>query len=182
MFSPFQYQAPLALFAVLLIWWKAPQDHESISKSAHAPKEESAASKLRRVDFLGASFLATSIVTFLLILNLASKTLTILDPLLLSLCALWTGSGLLFLLVEAKYASEPIFPLQLLVRRDVLTAYLITALMIMGQMGVRGLPFRIGRCPTDRNLDVFVSSVVLSHHRTSVEHCGCAASASILGG
>jgi hypothetical protein len=94
---------------------------------------------LWRIDFLGAILLAVAIVSFLLVLNLASKKLTVSDPMVLGLCGLWAGSSLLFLLVEAKYASEPIFPLRLLLHRDVLTAYLLTGLIIMGQMIVKTL-------------------------------------------
>jgi hypothetical protein len=144
---------------MLLVAWRLPHNLESTQVSTDAPKVNTKAFQLRRVDFLGAILLAISIVAFLLVLNFASKRLTILDPVVLALCGLWAGSSLLFLLVEAKYASEPIFPLQLLVRRDVLTAYLITGLMIMGQMSVT-YPFRVRLFRLTRFIQMF-SSVAL---------------------
>jgi hypothetical protein len=154
---------------MLLVAWRLPHNLESTQVSTDAPKVNTKAFQLRRVDFLGAILLAISIVAFLLVLNFASKRLTILDPVVLALCGLWAGSSLLFLLVEAKYASEPIFPLQLLVRRDVLTAYLITGLMIMGQMSVT-YPFRVRLFPADTVYpDVFIRSSLFPRHRTSIK-------------
>ena len=136
----FMYQAPFVLLALVLVWWKLPAEFEhniiarenTISKS----HRQETMSKLRRIDFLGAFLLATSIVAFLLVLNFASKKLTISDPSVLGFILLWIFSSLLFLLVEAKYVSEPIFPLRLLLERDVLTAYLIIGLLIAGHMSV----------------------------------------------
>jgi hypothetical protein len=110
------------------------------------------------------------IVSFLLVLNIASKKLTISDPMVLGLCGLWAGSSLLFLLVEAKYASQPIFPLRLLLHRDVLTAHLHHPLIVMGQMAVGNLPFRVWRSATDSETrDVFISTAVLSRHRGRIK-------------
>ena len=136
----FMYQAPFVLLALVLVWWKLPAEFEhnitaredTLSKGTR----QRTLSKLRRIDFLGAFLLATSIVAFLLIFNFASKNLTVSDPFVLGFILLWIWCGLLFLLVEAKYASEPIFPLRLLLERDVLTAYLIIGLLIMGSMSV----------------------------------------------
>ncbi|KAF7508802.1 hypothetical protein GJ744_008679 [Endocarpon pusillum] len=132
----FTYQAPLALFAMLLVGWRLPNHLGSTSVPADAAKSNTKAFQLRRVDFLGATLLVISIVAFLLVLNFASKKLTILDRVVLAVCGLWAGSSLLFLSVEAKYASEPIFPLQLLLRRDLLTAYLIAGLMTVGHLSM----------------------------------------------
>jgi hypothetical protein len=104
------------------------------------PKSRSNASKLRNIDFLGAILLATTIVAFLLGINLASKRLTLWGPLVLGFCVLFAGSSLLLMLVEARYALERIFSLRLLIKRDVLVAYLIVGLMVASQINVRPLP------------------------------------------
>ena len=137
----FMYQAPLVLLALALLWWKLPAEfeHNIIAREdtliTKNPRQRTL-SKFRRIDFLGAILLAASIVAFLLIFNFASKKLTIFDPFILGFILLWIVSSLLFLIVEANYASEPIFPLRLLLQRDVLTAYFIIGLLIAGHMSV----------------------------------------------
>ena len=136
----FAYQAPLALVALALLWWKLPTDFEhnaAVRESNNSKRSgQTTLSKLRRIDIPGAFFMTTSIVTFLLVLNFASKKLTLSDPLIIGLILLCIICSLLFLLVEAKYASEPIFPLRLLLERDALTAYLIIGFLNAGQMSV----------------------------------------------
>jgi hypothetical protein len=116
-----------------------PHNFDSTSTPADTPKAK-IKTRLWRIDFLGAILLTVVIVSFLLVLNIASKKLAVSDPMVLGLCGLWAGSSLLFVLVEARYASEPIFPLQLLLHRDVLTSYLLAFMIIMGQMIVKTLP------------------------------------------
>ena len=142
----FAYQAPLALVALALLWRKLPTDveHNAAVRESDNSKysRQTTLSKLRRIDIPGAFLIATSIVTFLLVLNFASKRLTLSDPLIIGLILLCIICSLLFLLVEAKYASEPIFPLRLLLERDALTAYLIIGFLNAGQMSV-SVPCRL---------------------------------------
>ena len=58
------------------------------------------------------------------------------SPLILVLASLSLVLGLLFLLVEGYWTKEPVFPLRLLIHRDVLTAYLIAGLQTAAQLGV----------------------------------------------
>ena len=136
----FLYQAPLALLALTLVWWKLPAgfEHNTLAGECDISKDtgQKTLSKFRRIDFPGAFLITTSIVALLLVLNFVSKKLTFSDPLIIGFILLWIISGLLFLLVEAKYALEPIVPLRLLLGRDVLTAYSITKLLISGHMSV----------------------------------------------
>ena len=117
-------QAPFVLMALALVWWKLPAEfeHNTIAMEDHVSKSirqgQRMLSKLRRIDFLGAFLLATSIVAFILIANFASKRLTISDPFFLGFILLWIFSSLLFLLVETMYASETILPLRLLLERE----------------------------------------------------------------
>jgi hypothetical protein len=58
------------------------------------------------------------------------------SPLVVVLASLSLSLGLLFLLVEGYWAKEPVFPLRLLIHRDVLTAYLIAGLQTAAQLEV----------------------------------------------
>ena len=134
--SSFIYQTPLALLALLLVWLRLPKDLGATNAEDSTNAENAKASKLRRIDFLGAFLLALSIFAFLLLLNFLSKRLTFTDPVIIGLFSLWIGSCLLWVLVEARFAAEPIFPLRLLLNRDVLTTYLIVGLGITAHMSV----------------------------------------------
>ncbi|KAF6226987.1 hypothetical protein HO133_008428 [Letharia lupina] len=133
----FACQAPLAVLALTQVCWKLPTDseHNTSARADGSPKaSEGSLSKLHRVDFPGVILLATFIIAFLLVWKFASKRLMVSDPLILRLFVLSFTASLLFLLVEAKYADEPILPLRSLVHRDVLMAYLIIGLLITGSM------------------------------------------------
>ena len=136
----FLYQAPLALLTLMLVWWKLPAEfeHNNLAGACDISEDtgQKKLSQFRRIDFPGPFLITTSIVALLLVLNFVSKELTLFDPQIIGFILLWIISGLLFLLVEAKYAPEPIFPLRLLLGRDVLTAYSITILLISGHMSV----------------------------------------------
>lgn len=135
----FLCQAPLALMVLALVWWKLPSEFEhDVARENSTVKTTGhpTLSKLRRIDFPGAFLIAISMVALLLALNFASKRLQLFDPLVVSLILLWISSSLLFLLVEARYASEPIIPLRLLLERDVLTAYLVIGFLMAGSMSM----------------------------------------------
>lgn len=118
----------IALVAVKL----AHQD-----RSVPADVKSLSQSKLRRVDFLGSISLALTIVGFLLVLDLGGQKFPWGHPAIWILLTLSVALGLLFLLIEGKVAREPIFPLQLLVHRDVMTACLVSALQAAAQVGVQ---------------------------------------------
>lgn len=141
-------QAPLAVLALTQVCWKLPTDseHNTIARADDSPKTFS---KLHRVDFPGVILLATSIIAFLLVLNIASKRLMVSNPLIIGPFVLSFTASLLFLLVEAKYADEPNLPSRSLVHRDVLSAYLIIGLLITGSMSVNRLQSLPPNC-TDR--------------------------------
>lgn len=85
---------------------------------------------------MGAVLLAGSVVCFMLVLDLGGQRLPWKGPAVFSLVALSAISGILFVLVEAYWAQEPIFPTRLMTHQDVLTSYLIAALQIGAQTGV----------------------------------------------
>jgi hypothetical protein len=84
---------------------------------------QSVLSKLRRVDFLAAIFLSLSIVSGLLVLDLCGQRMPWTDPKMLLLLGASVIALNVFVFVEAAWAKEPIFPLRLLLNRDVITSY-----------------------------------------------------------
>jgi len=113
----FYGQCPPTLLALSLVAWKL-----EIPSLATA-STQSALSKLRRVDFLGAIFLSISIVCGLLVLDLGGQRMPWTDPKILLLLGASVMTLNIFVLVEAAWAKEPIFPLRLLLNRDVITSY-----------------------------------------------------------
>lgn len=77
----------------------------------------------------------------MLVLDLGGKKLQWKGPALLTLIALSAFLGILFVLVEAYWTEEPVFPIRLMLHQDVLTSYLIAGLQIGAQTGVSPLSF-----------------------------------------
>ena len=132
LFRSFYIQCPLALICIVLVAWKL--DSPAPSEPDHAA--EPTFGKLRRIDFLGSASLALTTVSFLIALDLGGQKYPWNHPIITILFVTSAVSGLLFVLVEAYLAEEPIFPLGLLVHRDVVTAYLVAGLQIGAQFAV----------------------------------------------
>ncbi|KAI4157632.1 MAG: hypothetical protein LQ342_008134 [Letrouitia transgressa] len=129
----FYGQCPLAVIAIILVAWRLDEPDSS------APPNEDgldSKTKLRRIDFLGSMSLALAIVGFLLVLDLGGQKILWTHPFIWIIFAIASVFAILFILIEAFVAREPIFPLRLLVHRDVVTAYLVTALQGAAQFGV----------------------------------------------
>lgn len=73
----------------------------------------------------------------MLAMNLIGKGRSITDFTILSLAFAWITSIILFGLAESYWASEPIFPVRLLVNRKVISSYLIVFFQCGAQMSVR---------------------------------------------
>ena len=132
LFRSFYIQCPLALISIILVAWKLDSPNHSYPDNT----AESTFGKLRRIDFLGSTFLALTIVGFLVALDLGGQKLPWSHPVIWILFASSAVLGLLFFLVEAHWAKEPIFPLSLLVHRDVVVAYLVGGFQIAAQLAV----------------------------------------------
>lgn len=124
-------QCPPTLLAAFLVAWKLKPTYIS-----ECP-EQSQLSKLRRIDFLGAILLSLSIICGLLVLELGGKRIPFTHPTILSLLAASLVTGHLFLLVEGFVAKEPIFPLRLMLNRDVVASYINLGFQTGAQMAVR---------------------------------------------
>ncbi|MCJ1248750.1 hypothetical protein MMC30_005969 [Trapelia coarctata] len=97
---------------------------------------QSQRSKLARVDFLGGGLLAAATVAFVLALDLGGQNVPWDAPLIVILSVSALVLGGLFLVVEGYWAKEPVFPIRLLVHRDVVTSYLIAGLQVAAGIGV----------------------------------------------
>jgi MFS family permease len=127
-YRSFLAQCPPTILALVLVAWKL-----KISSLTTA-STQSALSKLQRVDFLGAIFLSVSIVCGLLVLDLGGQRMPWTDPKILLLLGSSVMALNIFVLIEAAWAKEPIFPLRLLLNRDVITSYVNLAF----QTGAQG--------------------------------------------
>ncbi|CAF9927241.1 MAG: hypothetical protein HETSPECPRED_006524 [Heterodermia speciosa] len=130
----FYIQCPLTITAILLVAWKL--DGSDTLDSPEADDNKVKKRKVQRIDFLGSITLALTITGFLLVLDLGGQKLPWTHPLIWIIFGAAAVSGTAFGLIEAFVAREPIFPLRLMIHRDVMTAYMISALQVAAQFGV----------------------------------------------
>ena len=129
-------QGPLILLAIILVALKLPSS-TGVSQALESTK--GGPSKIRRVDFIGATLLATTIVGLLGVLSLGGQTIPWSHPLVVSLALGSLLVGSIFVCYEIKVAVEPVFPPKLVIRRDVATPYAIIMLMSAAQLAVCSL-------------------------------------------
>lgn len=88
--------------------------------------------RLKRIDFVGAFFLGASIVSLCLILDLGGTRVPWTSHWIFVLLGTAFATTICFI-ISAKYASEPIFPLELATHYVVVTNYLIIFLQTAAQ-------------------------------------------------
>lgn len=93
-------------------------------------------SKLGKIDYLGLVLVSSTIITFILAIDMPSRGIPWTSPVVISLLAISITLGISFLISEQKYASEPIFPPRLLLERNVASAYCILALQTAAQISM----------------------------------------------
>lgn len=130
----------MALLGLGLVLWKLPEPRQDQIDLHPNPSIPIARSLLARVDFAGATSLVGMVLTGLLCLDQATKSASYITTGCLG--AAFITCTMSFYLVESYWAKEPILPLELVFKRDVLTSYLIICFQAAGQFGVRGSPFR----------------------------------------
>ncbi|CAG8961229.1 hypothetical protein HYFRA_00013285 [Hymenoscyphus fraxineus] len=124
----FYFQCPIAALAFLLVAWK-------LKLPTHASHtEQSKMEKFRRIDFLGSICLSTTIVALLLTFDFFAKARSWSDPLPIISISVGIIMINLFIITEKYWAKEPIFPLNLLTRRDSVSCYLILSLQSCAQI------------------------------------------------
>ena len=121
----FLIQVPFIFVALVLVVWVVRVPRRHVEKP-----------KLKRVDFLGIATLIAALTLFLLGLSAGGNLVAWGSPLVL---ASLPASGVflvLFVLVEARFAAEPIIPLHLVRNRTVLAASLTYCFDHMAAYGV----------------------------------------------
>lgn len=129
----FLCQCPLLLLSIVLVWWKLEEP------KVNDDPEQSISTKLKRIDFLGAFFMSTTLLSFLLAFDMASDRFSWRHPLIIGLLISALLSSILFSLTETYWAKEPIFPLRLLRHYAVVTSYLILSIQTAIQVAVSTL-------------------------------------------
>ncbi|KAG4274410.1 hypothetical protein FPRO04_09368 [Fusarium proliferatum] len=96
-----------------------------------APTKHSDKSRLSRVDFSGAFTLSLTLILLLLGLNSGGNLVAWGHPLVLASLSLSVAAAGAFVLVESRWAMEPIIPMHLLLNQTVLAACLMNCLVTM---------------------------------------------------
>lgn len=134
------FQVPLNILGLLFIWRKLTFPRRKPDQDSQQGEQKHALSKVKRIDFLGATSLGLANTFFLLLLDRMQSRFEIWrDALTLAVAGAFITSAIIFVLVEAYWAREPILPPRLMVRRNVLSSYLIQFFQTAAQMAV-GLP------------------------------------------
>ncbi|KAH8170351.1 major facilitator superfamily protein [Sarocladium implicatum] len=131
---PFIVQFPIAILGLMLVLWKLPEPSAVSKVDASSVAQQDKQSGFARVDLMGAGSLVATIIAGMLALDLASKGYPLYVPVVMGV--LFILFFCLFIFVERSYAKEPILPLSLIGRRDVLSAYLAIALQAAAQFGL----------------------------------------------
>lgn len=130
-------QAPLfCITAVLVILRLHIEPPQRLSPIDSPDQTITSKSKLKRVDFLGILCLATAIVSAILLLDLGGQKFPWLSLQTLFLSTTGTIFLILFILVEAYIAPEPIFSLRILRQPNVPASYAVMSLQIFSQVSM----------------------------------------------
>ncbi|KAI9925211.1 hypothetical protein ASPWEDRAFT_164322 [Aspergillus wentii DTO 134E9] len=136
------------------------------------PVKESDASKLKRIDFLGAITLLITLVLFLLGLNAGGSQVSWTHPLVLTSLPLSVVFLGIFIYIEANVASEPVIPVRLLLDRTVASAChtnWFSTMVIFGLLFYLPLYFQVqGLSATDAGVRLIPYAV-----GTSLGSLGC---------
>lgn len=148
----FAGQAPIFMVAALVGWALLPRGPPSTSKDSGgeggdevpdttgerdiATRDIATMGSISEIDFLGAGLLSLTILSILLPVDLGGKSFAWTHPVILSLFTASLIFGGLFLATEAKWATNPVFPLSLLQQRNVVASYGIMICQCAAQLGL----------------------------------------------
>ena len=118
--TAFLVQVPLTVISGIMVFF-----------TIYIPVKETEESAWKRIDFLGAISLITTLVLLLLGLNSGGNIVPWTHPLVLTTLPLSAVSLGAFLYIESKIATEPVIPVKLLLNRTVLSACLTNWLTTM---------------------------------------------------
>lgn len=130
-------QCPLILLVALLVVWRLPTPASPAAPAAPARQvADCKHSRFSRIDVLGSITLLCTISLTLLILDMGGKQMSFTSPAMVGLICTTTGTAAAFVLIEAYWANEPVFPLRLAANRGVASAYTMAALQLAAEYGV----------------------------------------------
>ncbi|KAF4458698.1 multidrug resistance [Fusarium albosuccineum] len=121
-------QAPIFIISMVICGILLP----STSRNQEGAVRE----RLARIDVLGALLLGSAVLALMMPLEVGGQKIYWGHPLIFSLIALGVSLTLAFVLVESRWAKEPIFPLRLLRNKEVTKSYLIVAAQSGAQLGM----------------------------------------------
>lgn len=130
--ATFNVQVPFTLIGLTLVLCCLPGRADT--SALEHEQSETLATKIKRVDFTGAITLACTISSVLLIFELLAKDAPWWQVLVVVVVAILTST--VFYIVETRYAREPILPMHLLTRADLLTSYGLASVQIAAQFGM----------------------------------------------
>lgn len=120
-------QVPIALVSGFLIWKNLELPKGSAGLGVAGSKSE----KLKQVDFLGASLLVTSLLSFMVLVSFLGHEIVAYSVSFWFLIALSIVTIFAFGYVELYIAVQPVIPVRLLTYRTVLSSSLVNWLMAM---------------------------------------------------
>lgn len=124
-------QIPPTVIGILLVQWRL-----KLQPTAVTDAEDSAWTKLKRIDFIGAFFLCLTIGSWCFVLDvMGSEAYTWSSPIIIACMVVGSVAAVAFI-VSGHYAAEPIFPLSLWVKRAVITNYFIVLLVVVQQISL----------------------------------------------
>ncbi len=109
----FLVQVPLTVISGIVVYF-----------TVHIPVKQTEECAWKRIDFLGAISLITTLVLLLLGLNSGGNLVPWTHPLVLTTLPLSAISLAIFIYIESSIATEPVIPVKLLLNRTVLSACL----------------------------------------------------------
>ena len=118
--NAFLVQVPLTVISGIMVFF-----------TIKIPVKQTEESAWKRIDFLGAISLITTLVLLLLGLNSGGNIVPWTHPLVLTTLPLSAVSLAAFIYIESKIATEPVIPVRLLLNRTVLSACLTNWLTTM---------------------------------------------------
>lgn len=129
-------QCPIAALSIILVLWRLPEAVHPAREPVEGDKTANLRAQLARIDIFGALLLPSMLVSFFVALDFIGKSYSWFYTAPLGVLTLLLA--ILFVWVEKCYAKEPILPIELVTRRDVLTANAIVALQLGAQFIVSG--------------------------------------------
>ncbi len=150
--NAFLIQVPLTIISGIIVFF-----------TVRIPVKHSEKAAIKRVDFLGAATLITTLVLLLLGLNSGGNIVPWNHPLIYSTLSLSFISLMLFIYVENNIASEPVIPVKLLLDRTVLSACLTNWFITMSVFAILfygPIYFQVeGLSPTEAGVRLIPQSV-----------------------